>query len=204
MGKKGFKYFGNGKDSKKKKKSKKRRELDQPEFKTVKMTLDGKEIKSTRKIILAPVDVPKEFTKVRNKCNHAGKLITPAEFREMTHAYAAYTPTLDALCNLYGEDHVHVCKGCYDVVVDYAAIKPEDVEKAILTLYAAANKAVSMKRMKDDEVKAINKMKFDLADWYDISDIVAKVDEKMKSRGGFGRPVSTTDLNAVGNAAVVY
>lgn len=202
---KAYKYFGNKKDDKKKKK-KKGKDHDRPTIKSVRSTLDKKDAKTARKIVLAPIDVPKDFIKVRNKCNHAGKLITPAEFRDMTAAYAAYTPMLDAICNKYGEERVHVCRDCYDVLVDRDLVTPQDVDDAVLTLYVAANKAVSLKRMKDDEVKAISKLKNEMVDWNDVADIIEKVDEDYAARGGNTASPSgkKINLNEVGNDAQVY
>ena len=86
--KKGFVYY-NSKAKDKKKKKNKKKEYDIPKFKMVQPSLGRKDAKIAKKIVLAPVDVPKAFLKVRRKCNHAGKLITAAEFKEMTPAYAA-------------------------------------------------------------------------------------------------------------------
>ena len=193
---KAYKYFGSSKkkDDKKKKKSNKG---SAPKFKTIKPTLDRKEIKQARKIVLAPVDIPKQFTKVREKCNHADKLITPAEFRAMTPAYSAYTPMLDLACDAYGDDAVFVCKSCYDVLVDRSKIDATDVTNAALVLYLAANKAVSLHRMKDDEVKAIAKLKSALAEWGDVADLIDKVDQEQPAVKQTNQSV---DLNSVGNA----
>lgn len=204
--KKGYKYFNSKKDDKKKKR-KKSKDFDVPKFKTVKSTIDRKDAKRAKKIILAPVDIPKEFTKIRSKCNHADKLITPAEFRDMTPAYSAYTPMLDRVIAMYGEEHVHICKDCYDVLVDPDAIHEDAIEEAMVTLYLAANKAVSLRRMKDDEVKAISKLKDDLTDWADVADHVSRADADYASRKGFSsadRGGAKIDLNNVGNDATVY
>ena len=76
-----------------------------------------------------------------------------------------------------------------------------------MTLYLAANKAVSLRRMKDDEVKAISKLKDDLADWADVADHVSRADADYASRKGFSnadRGGAKIDLNKVGNDATVY
>ena len=57
--------------------------------------------------------------------------------------------------------------------------------------------------MKDDEVKAINKIKASLADWNDIADELEHVDSSMFSQGKDERASSPVNLNQVGNAAVV-
>ena len=197
---KGYKYFNATKGSKKSKKSKKG---SSPKLKTVRPTVDRKDIKRARKIILAPVDIPKEFTKIREKCNHADELITPAEFRDMTPSYSAFTPMLDLACRVYGEENIHVCKCCYDIVLKPDLVTVDDVDTAVLTLYMAANKAVSLRRMKDDEVEAINKIKASLADWNDIADELEHVDNSLLSQGKDERASSPVNLNQVGNAAVV-
>lgn len=198
--KKGFVYFNENSKSKKSKKSKKN---SGPKLKVVRPTIDHKDMKRARKIILAPVDIPKEFTKIREKCNHADKLITPQEFRNMTPAYSAYTPMLDAACRIYGEENVHVCKSCYDVLVNPDLISVEEVDQAVLTMYMAANKVLSMRRMKADEVKAINKIKTALADWNDVADELEHIEDNMEASPVNKNSGIPANLNAVGNSPVI-
>ena len=115
--------------------------------------------KANRKIIMAPVEVPASFSKSRRECNHAGDTLSAAEFRNMTPAYSAYTPLLDEACGRYGEDHVHVCKACFDVLVDRDQINIDAIKGAMTTLYLASNMVVANVRMKDDEVEDLNKAK---------------------------------------------
>lgn len=138
--------------SKKSKKGKKVKE-------GVKATLGKKDAKANRKIVMAPVEVPASFSKSRRECNHAGDTLTAAEFRNMTPAYSAYTPLLDEACGRYGEDHVHVCKACFDVLVDRDLINIDAIKGAMTTLYVASNMAVANIEMKDDEVEELNKAK---------------------------------------------
>ena len=92
------KYFYTSKDIKKKnKKGKKIKGYEAPKLKSVKPTLDKSDAKKNKKILLAPVEIPKEFIKNRAKCNHAGQVISVAEFKAMTPTYAAYTPMLDTI-----------------------------------------------------------------------------------------------------------
>lgn len=139
--------------SKKDKKGKKNREDG------IKATLGKKDAKANRKIIMAPVEVPASFSKSRRECNHAGDTLTAAEFRNMTPAYSAYTPLLDEACGRYGEDHVHVCKACFDVLVDRDQINIDMIKGAMTTLYLASNMVVANVKMKDDEVEDLNKAK---------------------------------------------
>lgn len=125
----------------------------------IKATLGKKDAKANRKIIMAPVEVPASFSKSRRECNHAGDTLTAAEFRNMTPAYSAYTPLLDEACGRYGEGHVHICKACFDVLVDRDQINIDQIKGAMTTLYLASNMVVANVRMKDDEVEDLNKAK---------------------------------------------
>ena len=125
----------------------------------IKATLGKKDAKANRKIIMAPVEVPASFSKSRRECNHAGDTQSAAEFRNMTPAYSAYTPLLDEACGRFGEDHVHVCKACFDVLVDRDQINIDQIKGAMTTLYLASNMVVANVRMKDDEVEDLNKAK---------------------------------------------
>lgn len=147
-----FSAWDNLRNPKKSKKGKKVKE-------GVKATLGKKDAKANRKIVMAPVEVPASFSKSRRECNHAGDTLTAAEFRNMTPAYSAYTPLLDEACGRYGEDHVHVCKACFDVLVDRDLINIDAIKGAMTTLYVASNMAVANIEMKDDEVEELNKAK---------------------------------------------
>lgn len=125
----------------------------------IKATLGKKDAKANRKIIMAPVEVPASFSKSRRECNHAGDTLTAAEFRNMTPAYSAYTPLLDEACGRYGEGHVHICKACFDVLVDRDQINIDQIKGAMTTLYLASNMIVANVKMKDDEVEDLNKAK---------------------------------------------
>lgn len=205
---KGYKFYESyqkrGKKGKKKDKNKKDYRNDGPAFKTMKLTLSKQDIKEAKKIVLAPVDVPKDFIKIRHKCNHAGDLISVKDFRNMSPTYSAFTPALDRVVEVFGEDSVSVCAACYDVIVDQSKIGIDDVQHAITTLYVAANKAVSMRRLKDDEVKDISKMKDELSEWGLIVDMLEKIEEKLSRRqtsgqtGGF-----TRSLNDIGNSPII-
>ena len=171
------KYFYSKSDKKSKKKGKKVKGYEAPKQKTVKPTLDKADAKKSKKILLAPVEIPKEFIKNRTKCNHAGNTISVAEFKAMTPTYAAYTPMLDTIVELFGEENCSVCKSCFDVLVSKDQISVSDVLGSINTLYAAANMVVANKRMKDDEVKDIAKIKNDLEDWLKVADLLAEIKE---------------------------
>lgn len=176
-----WKYFDGGNDKKKsgkKGKKGKRSVYEKPKFKTVKPTLSKKDAKTNKKVVLSPVEVPKEFRKNRLKCNHAARMITPEQYRAMTSTYAAYTPALERVVEKFGEEHVHVCKDCYDVLVDRNLVTSEDVYDAMTLLYVACNVAVANKRMKDDEVKAISKLKEVLDDFRPVLDILEKIEEE--------------------------
>lgn len=159
-----------------------------PKLGNLKPTLDKKEAKANRKIVMSPVDVPKEFTKSRLRCNHAGGTISVEEFKQLTPSYAAYTPAMERVITKFGADKVAICRQCYDVLVERDCIDTEKVYDALTTLYAACNVAVSNKRMKDDEVKKISKLKEVLEDYQPVLDTLAKIaeDEKSRSESGTG------------------
>lgn len=171
-----YAYGGKKKDKNKKKKNKSKGYYEEPQLKSVKPSLDKSEIKEQKKILVKPIKIPEQFTENRAKCNHADGLLTVAEFRAMTPNYGAFTPMLDTIVNVFGEENVAVCKMCYDVVVDPSTLDTGDLIKCISTMYAAANVVVSRKRMKKDEIKEIAKIKNKLADWNEIIERLAKLE----------------------------
>ena len=189
-----YEYGSNKKDRKKKKD--KESYYEKPRFKRVKPTLDKKEAKESKKILLAPVDIPKDFTKNRNRCNHAGDVITVATFKSMTPNYAAYTPMLETLVKVFGEDNVDVCKSCYDAVVDPACLSIVKIKEAIAILYASANVLVSRKRMKNDEVKNVAEIKNELRRWNDVIDDLMKLEESGALTPASGTDSTETSMSA--------
>lgn len=173
-----YDYAFGGKKSSKKSGKKSVYKSPEKKLKSIKPSLDKKDAKENKKILLAPIDIPAKFMKNRNKCNHVGDTLTVAEFKKMTPNYAAFTPMLDTMVELYGEENVAICKKCYDVVVAADCIHEGDVSKAVATLYAAANMTVSFDRMKDDEIKDIAKTKNALHDWAKIGEKVDEILEK--------------------------
>lgn len=175
------KYYGydlsGGRKKAKKSKGSKTVGYKAPKLGNLKPTLDKKEAKENRRIVMSPVDVPKEFRKNRDKCNHAGGMITVPEFKQLTPSYAAYTPALERLSETFGADKVAICRQCYDALVQRDCIDTEKVNEALAVLYAACNVAVSNKRMKGDEVKKINKLKQVLDDFQSVLDVLAKIAE---------------------------
>ena len=174
------KYYESIYSKRKKKDNKKKKNsyYGKPTFKTVKPSLSKKEAKESKKILLAPVDIPKDFMKNRAKCNHAGDLISVADFKAMTPNYGAFTPMLDQMIKTFGEENLAICKGCYDVVVKASLMSTEAMEDAIATLYAAANTILSRKRMKNSKnIEKISKIKNDLADWNDLVDRMGKLED---------------------------
>lgn len=191
----------NKKSGKKGKKDKSYEPYEAPRLKTVKPSLDKRDAKENKKIIMTPIDIPGKFAKNRHKCNHAGELITPAQFRALTPNYAAYTPWLERAVTEYGEDNVRVCKSCYDVICDTAKISAGDIETALVVLYAAANAVVSHRRMKTDEIKEIAKLREALSDWHVVQSAYADLEKKGafadESVGGIPSPSDLSALNQV-------
>ena len=163
--------------SKKKKKS----AYGKPKMKNVKPTLTKKEAKANKKTVLAPVDVPKEFRKNRLKCNHAADTISVESYKNLTANYAAYTPALERVVAQFGLEHTCICKDCYDVLVDRDCVSPEDVFSALTN-----------RRLKPDEVKAIAKLKEVLNDFSPVMDILMKV---AAEEGSMDSSSTGSDLN---------
>lgn len=185
------KYFDTKKKKNKKKSGGKKSAYKAPKGRDIKETLSKKDAKANKKVVVSPVDVPKDFRKNRQRCNHAGASISVAEYQSMTAAYAAYTPALERVVAMFGADNVSVCKSCYDVIVKRSAIEADKVYDALTYLYAAVNVALSNRKLKADEVKELSKLKdviFDFQPVMDILDKIADTDEDTgsKSSGGAG------------------
>lgn len=165
---------------KKEKKAKKERKsaYDEPTMKTVKPSIKKKDAKAQLKDLQKPIKVSKAFKERRNTCNHAGKLISVQDFKNLTPTWAAYTPMLDQMVETFGEENVMVCQYCFDVVVRPSCTTFAEVKKAIAVLYAASNTAVSSKRLKDKEIERFNKIKDNLGDWNFVVDAIGKLEKK--------------------------
>jgi len=196
MGKKNksLKYYRDyGNKKKKSKKSKGGKSYyGKPQCKDVKLTLDKKDVKENRKIVMSPVDIPDKFAKNRAKCNHAGQMMSVDDYKSLTPNYAAYTPMLDWAVKKYGANHVHVCRSCFDVVVDRDVVDSDNVIDALTTLYVAVNVAVSNKRMKDDEVKSFNKMKGQLDDFRQLIEVLGEIKLCSQQNGSGSNPTGVT------------
>lgn len=201
--KKDLKYFNDKKGSKKNKKNK-RSAYDKPKFKTVKPTLSKKEAKSNKKTVLSPVEVPKEFRKNRLKCNHAARIISVEEYRNMTPTYAAYTPALERVVELFGEENVGICKDCYDVVVNRNCVTSKDVNDAAVTLYAACNVVIANRRMKDDEVKEISKLKDVLENFMPVLELMRKIEEDGSQSANSENVGSIDSVNLNRNSGALF
>ncbi len=204
-----YQFGAGGKKAAKKsgKKSKgKRNAYAAPKLKSVKPTLDKKDAKKNRRMILAPIDIPEEFIKRRKRCNHVGDVMTPAEFKAMTPTYAAFTPMLDTMVDVFGEDNVAVCPRCFDVLVDASKITEGEFDHALAVLYAAANCAVSYNRMKVDEIRDLAKLRMGLAAWNPVRDRLLEAKETITvadTTGGAGE-LSDTDLDALNRSGGAY
>ncbi|WP_300944082.1 hypothetical protein [uncultured Duncaniella sp.] len=200
--------FGGKKDSKKsgKKKGSKKSYYAEPKLKSVKPTLSKKDAKKNRKMLLAPVEIPEAFIKSRKSCNHVGDVLTVAEFKGMTPTYAAFTPMLDTMVGVFGEENVAVCAQCYDVLVNASAIDEAAFDKAIATLYAAANMAVSYNRMKPDEIKEIAKIRMNLTGWGKIKErfLAAKATITVADTEGGSGQLSEEDLSQLNRSGGAY
>lgn len=185
-GKKGKKGKGNKKDLKKSMKK----------TKTVHPTLTKKDGRVMRKELEKPLKVDKDFTKNRTRCNHADGTLSAQEYRSKYPGKAeAYTPMLQTMIDLYGEENIRICDRCYEVMVNRDQVSADDVKAAIATIYAGAGIAVANVRMKKDEVKAINKSKKLLDEFGVIIDDLEELEEKGSRNAGAG---DAENLNDVG------
>lgn len=144
-----------------------------PKHKKIKLSITDKDININRKIIHAPVEVPKDFIKIRQRCNHILKdkdeYMTVEKYKTTTPAYGAYTPMLDTIVATFGEENVHVCPYCFEVMVDPNIIGIDTCENAVAVLYAMATTLVNNKtRKKKDEIEEINKIKERLGIWRNL------------------------------------
>lgn len=185
------KYFPDARGGGKKKR-KTKSAYGKPRMKAVKPSLTKKEAKANKKVVVSPVDVPKAFTKSRMKCNHAADTISVEAYKALTPSYAAYTPALERMVAQFGEDNVCVCKDCYDVLVNADCVSVEDVNQALNTLYAACNVAVAHRRLKEDEIKEISKLKEALNDFGPVLDILSKISDTDEDSQ---KPKSTLNSN---------
>lgn len=194
---KGFKFYGDyytGYDKKSKGKKGKKSPYKAPKLKDVKPTLSGKDGKRNRKLVQKPVEVPKELLKSRVRCNHADGIMSVADFKAMSPQAVAYTKVLDQMVAQFGE-HVHICRRCLDGVVDSTEITADGLMRALVYAYAACNTAVSGLKMKEDEVKSINKLKKIIDDFAPVLEILRKMEEARENGDGDGAPSGGAGLN---------
>lgn len=201
-------------DSKKdtKKKKNKKSAYEAPKLKRVKATLDKDDAKQLKKIVVKPIDIDPKFSKKRAQCNHAvSEEMTPEQFKAMTPNYAAFTPMLDAAIDTFGEKNVGVCPRCFDVMVAAEQIDSDMMKTSIVTLYAAANMVLSHKRLKDDEIKDISKLKDALGKWNKVIDLMEEIEAAgVAAETATVTPSTTVDEDALARMsrnngqAVVY
>ena len=164
--------------------------------KTVQPSLSKKESKAMRKEMEKPFVVDKDYLRLRYKCNHADGNLSVADYRAKYPGKAdAYTPMLQSMVDLFGEENVRVCAHCFEAVVNRNMVSLEDVKTAITTLYAAAGVVVANVRMKKDEIKEVNKSKDSLAKLQPIVDFMTEFEEKGSSNP---KASDNVDLNSVG------
>ena len=190
------KYFAELTGKKKGKGNKKDLKRGMKKAKVVQPTLSKKDGKANRKELEKPLKIDKEFLKRRYKCNHADGTMTVEDYRTKYPGKAdAYTPMLQTMIDVFGEENLAICGRCFEVMVNRDQVTTEDVKASIATLYAAAGIVVANVRMKDDEVKAINKSKEALDEVRPIIDWMDELAEKGSRNAGAG---DAEDLNNVG------
>ena len=165
-------------------------------LKTVQPTLSKKDGKAMKKFVTRPVKVEKEFLKQRGKCNHADGVMSVQEFLDMSPTASAYTPMLNRLIDVFGEEHVHICARCFEAVVDRDEISTTSVNEALAVLYAACGVVTANVRMKDDEVKDVNKLKGLLEEFAPVVEFMGELEEKGSRNAS--ATAADADLNAAG------
>lgn len=196
------------KDKKKNKKNKS--SYKEPKIKTIHPSLKKADVKQNRKIVSRPIEIDEALLKSRRRCNHTGTLITVDQFKEMTPNWAAFSPMLEATVDVLGAENVRVCKDCFDVVPDAAAISAKDATRAKVILYSVATALKAHQRLDPDEIKTISKIAESLEDF---DKLIAKY-AKLEAEGRFedlaevttpvsSKPVDLSALNKVdgGNGA---
>ena len=188
-----FKEYVTAKSDGKKKSADK---SDSKKKKAIKLSVSKKERAVAKKIIRTPVQVPKEFTKIRQRCNHAypaDEFMSVAQYKATVPAYAAYTPMLDTMLKVYREEELRICPCCYDVMVNGDSIDMDSVETAVAVLYGLSNQMAYHKRAKEvDEVKELAKMRDGLPVWISVA-----IDEGKRQQKKAERAVSVDTDNGV-------
>lgn len=195
--KKSYYYFEeeNKKFSKKNKGKTLRAKESKPKYKKIKLSITDKEINVSRKIIHAPVEVPKSFIKVRQRCNHILKgedaYLTVERYKATAPAYGAYTPMLDTMVDTFGEENVHVCPYCFEVLLNPDVIDIDTCNNAVAVMYAMAVDLVNSKsKKKKDEIEEINKLKDRLLVW---KNLIGKYEKVMEKRAATETTASAED-----------
>lgn len=202
---KGWHNIEEEKSKKEKKREKKlamQRNSSYPSMRRIKLSLDTKDIKKNKKIINQPIEVPKEFKNNRSRCNHADGMISVEEFKQLTPAFAVFTPQLNRVCRMYGEENVSICKACYDTIVDVDLLDVEQIDKAMAILYTAANCVLSGNRLKTEEIQEINRLKNSLHKWEAMIPLLTKAKERNisfdEAVSKQGRYASLNDVTGIG------
>ena len=192
-------YYSYEADSKKFSKKSKNKTLRAKEakdkHKKIKLSITDKEINANRKIIHAPVEVPKGFLKVRQRCNHILKgedaYLTVDKYKATTPAYGAYTPMLDTMVDVFGEQNVHVCPYCFEVLLNPDVIDIDTCTNAVAVMYAMATDLVNSKsKKKKDEIEEINKLKDRLMVW---KNLIGKYEKVLEKRADAENPAAAED-----------
>ena len=194
----GYGYQPRKDKDKKKKKKDKEKGKNKPSIKSVRPSLSSKDGKKNRKIVMRPIEVDKEFTKRRLRCNHADGIMTLDEFKSMSMTAPAFTPMMERVKGLYGPEHVHICARCMDVLVDADQISADAAVDALTTLYATVNSVVARTRLKEDEIKEINRLKDVVSDFIPVVDLLQQIETDDTETPSASASVS--DLNRGTNA----
>lgn len=184
------------KSKKSKKSNRKELEKSLKKAKTVHPTLSKKDAKANRKILEKPLKVDEKFLDRRAKCNHADGTLSVADYRSQYPGKAdAYTPMLETMVEVFGEEHVRVCARCFEVMVDRSEVNIDAVKEAYALLYAACGVVTANVRMKGDEVKKVAKVKATLDKFRPVINLLSELDDEQPAANGGS---SIENLNDVG------
>ena len=128
-----------------------------PKLLRVKPTLSDKDVKQSERIVEQIPKINKELLKNREECNHCQDVMSVAEFREKPNSYV--TPLLDQYVEVFGEQNVALCKGCYEVLAKDSQIDLTKTNNAFILIMAAIDHLTANMRMDKKELHRMKEYK---------------------------------------------
>lgn len=203
--------YKNDKDDKEKKTKKKNKKYKyknkdaykKPVKKTVTESLSKKKIKKAASIVGKKPKISEKLIEIQNNCNHAGVVIGIPEYKSLSVMPGVYTPRLDLIEQVFGDNKTCVCASCYQVLVDPSVISVDKAREAIAMLHAVVTAILPRKKMKEQEIEKFNTLIDSLNEW----DEAVSTFETMANNGYFindDSDVASTigaNLNNMSNAS---